>query len=220
MKFFLSLLFLLAFANCFSQKLVSSKLLPCHAIGEVTLRERIASQTFSHDTLYLEINFTHNCDIDLEPSLHAGNDSLFIDLKNVSNIYAACNCCYSMVFTIAGVTDSSYKIFVNDREFHFSKSRYVDVPPRNIPKEWCKNEINSEGLKIGYWKTRIKKTGNTHLFYYGDGSKKDNPILWGKVYSKKGVLTSVAITIEEGSESYLYDIGLRMYEQILQENER
>lgn len=220
MKSILNLLFLLAFTSCFSQKLVSYKLLPCHAIGEVTLRERIASQMVSQDTLYLEINFSDNCDVDLKPIFHSGKDSLFIDLKNVSDIYAACDCCYSMLFTIAGVPDSSFTLILNNKELKFSKSQYIDVPPRTIPKEWCKNEVNSDGLKIGYWKTRSKKTGNTYIFYYGDGSKRGNPVLWGKVYSKKGRLTSVSVTIEEGSESYLYDIGLRMYEQILQENER
>jgi hypothetical protein len=217
MKPILSLLFLLALTNCFSQKLISSRLLPCNNYAENIYRKRIASQRLSHDTLYLEINFEANCSADLERSLRSISDSLFIDLEDVTEIHAACNCCYSMLFTITGIQDSKYKLFVNNREFKFSKSKYIDVPPRNIPKKLLKNELTADSLKVGYWKIKGKK-GNYYIAFYGNGSSKNNYPIWIKYYNKKKEVTDVSVKSEE-EEDYSIGINPRMYEEILKEKE-
>ena len=214
MKSILSLLFLLAFASCFSQKLVSYKLLPCSNYWEDTYKERIASQRFSHDTLYLEISIKANCDVDLKPTIQSKRDSLFIDLKNVSQVYALCECCYTMLFTITGVQNPSFTLFVNNKEFRFCQSKYISVPPRNIPKELLKNELTIEDLKKGYWKTKLDH-GNYDIEYYGSEPSKDRYPLWSKAFNKKGELTAVTISIE----GYLIDVSPRMYEEILKEQE-
>lgn len=217
MKSILSLFFALALTSCFSQKLVSSKLLPCNHFSEDVFRERIASQRFSQDTLYLELNFSANCDADLKPTLKSVSDSLFIDLKDISQIHAACNCCYSMLFTIAGISNPSYTLFVNNREFTFSKSRYIDVPPQTIPKELLRNELTADGLKVGYWKIKGQKDSYHHVFY-GNKPLKDNQPLWIKSFNRKGELTSVGVSIVKPSETYSIDIPITLYEHILKEN--
>lgn len=217
MKSVIYILFIFAFTDCFSQNLISSKLLPCNNYWEDIYRERIAIQKFSNDTLYLEINFKANCSADLNPVFKSISDSLFIDLKNISEIYAACDCCYSMLFTITNISNTSYRLFVNNQEFTYSKSKYLAVPPRNIPKELLKNEFTADGSKIGYWKTKVDN-GNYYIEYYGDRPSKDQYPLWIKSFNKKGEVTSITVT--EAKNEYLIDVNPRIYEEILREQEK
>jgi|GEM_PF-3145518 len=216
MKSILSLLFFLSSICGFSQELISSELLPCSIYWEDIYRERIASQRFSHDTLYLEVNLSANCAVQFKPTLKSSNDSLFIELKNTSEIYDACNCCYTMLFTITGVQNSSFKLFINNKEFIFSKSKYIDIPPRNIPKELLKNEFTIDSLKKGYWKIEGIK-GNYHIVFFGNEPSKENEPIWIKSFNKKGELTSVSVAAEKPTDHYSIGINLRMYEQILNE---
>jgi hypothetical protein len=217
MKSVVYLLFLFAFNYCFSQNLISSKLLPCNNYWEDIFRERIAVQKFSGDTLYLEVNLKANCSADLKPVFKSISDSLFIDLKDISEIHTACNCCYSMLFTIANIRNNSFKLFLNNQEFTYSKSKYLAVPPRNIPKELLKNEFTADGLKIGYWKTKVDK-GNYYIEYYGNKPSKNQYPLWIKSFNKNGEVTSIIVT--EVKDEYLIDVNLRMYEEILREQEK
>ena len=213
MKPILSLLFLLALANCFSQKLVSSKLLPCYAMGEVIFKERIASQRMSQDTLFLEVNLSAYCDVDLKATLQSSHDSLFIDLKNVAEVFSICDCCYTMLFTITEVQNPSFTLFINNKKFKFSKSRYADFPPLQIPENLVKNESDASGKKIGYWGIKTKN-GNYYLCYYGDGTSPDNEPLWKKCFSKKNQLDYVEVLLDSG-ETHSFDTI--QYERIMKE---
>ncbi|WP_341905006.1 hypothetical protein [Fluviicola taffensis] len=216
MKLIFSVFLILACTNCFSQKLVSSQLLPCYAFGEVIFKERIASQRFSYDTLYLEINLSANCAAQFKSTLKSTNDSLFIELKNISEIYDACDCCYTMLFTITEMQDSIFKLFIDQQEFRFSKSKYIDVPPRNIPKELFKNELTKDGLKVGYWKIKGQNGNYYNVFYGNDPNQDDNP-LWVKSFNKKGELTSISVRAGKPTDHYSINVNLRKYEEILNE---
>lgn len=213
MKSFLSLLFLIAFTQCFSQQLVSSELLPCNNDAEDIYRERISAQRWSNDTLYLEINIKANCASELIPELKNINDSLIISIKNSSKIYAACNCCYTMHLVVTNeIQNKVFKLLVNKKELKFSKSRYIDVPPPYISEEWLKNEFTSHGLRKGYWKTKEDK-GNYRIDFYGDEPSKDGYPVWSKSFNKKGAVLTV--TVSEGN--YFIDVNIKKYKEIIQE---
>lgn len=216
MKLIPSLLFFLSFSCSFSQELISSELLPCSNYWEDIYRERIASQRFSQDTLYLEVNLSANCAARFKSALKSTNDSLFIELKNISEIYDACNCCYTMLFTLTEMQDSIFTLFIDRQEFRFSKSRYIDVPPRNIPKELLRNKLTKDGLKVGYWKIKGHNGNYYHVFYGDDPSQDDNP-LWVKSFNKKGELTSISVRAGKPTDHYSIYVNLRKYEEILKE---
>jgi hypothetical protein len=220
MKSILSLLYFLSFTYCFSQELLSSKLLPCNeTIGQDLYNRRIISQKLSHDTLFLEVGFVHNCAAILKSELKVNNNSLFLNLENVSEAYEACNCCYTMLFTIIDVPNSSYKLFIDSTEYKLSKSKYIDFPPREISKKLLKNETNAEGKKIGYWK--IKTQHGFTISYYGDGSAYNNRSLWKKEYKTKNELVSVSILRirPDVIESYNAEIDKDFYLKIIAEIE-
>ena len=220
MKSLLALSIFFFSVNGISQKLVSSKLLPCNNYADDIYRERISSQRLSNDTLYLEIDFIHNCSVELAPEMQAKGDSLFINLKNVSEVYAACICCYSMLLTIAEMKDSSYNLIINDTPFLFSRSKYIDVPPGNIPKKELKNQISKNGLRIGYWKIKNKlQPGSYHISYYGFEPDSVNHPLWIKSFNKKNELISVSVQIIKPTDRYMIYIDLKKYEEILLEKQ-
>ena len=220
MKSIFGVFLILACTNCFSQKLVSSRLLPCNkTIGQDIYNRRIISQKLSHDTLYLEVGFVHNCAAILESELNVSNDSLFLNLENVSEAYAACNCCYTMLFILIDVPNSSYKLFIDSAEYKFAKSKYIDFPPREIPKKLLKNKTNDEGKKIGYWK--IKTKHGFLISYYGDGSTLNNSALWIKKLNTKNEVASVSILriTPDVKESYNAVLDKDFYLKILAEIE-
>lgn len=218
-----SRLFLIIFffvSNGFSQQLVSYKLLPCHNYAEDIYRERISSQKLSNDTLYLEIDLIHNCSAQLEPEMHTNGDSLFINLKNVSDVYATCICCYSMLLTITEMENSTYNLIIDSTQFLFSSSKYIDVPPRNIPKKELKNQISKNGLRIGYWKNKSKiQPGSYYISYYGAEPDSINHPLWIKSFNKKNELISVSVEIIKPTDRYMIYIDLKKYEEILLEKQ-
>ncbi len=187
----LSILFLQLFTSN-AQELVSFKILPCkEAIGHNIYQNRIISQIRSGDTLLLEIEFIANCAVELSPTLSSRNDTLFLELTNVSEIYAACDCCYNMLLSIFDPSGKSYKLFVDETEFPYSKSRYIDFPPREIPKKLLKNKTDKEGKRIGYWKTETKN--GYSIAYFGNGSTYKNHPVWRKNFNAANELTGVNI---------------------------
>ena len=202
------LICILILSNGFSQKLIDYKLLPCNEIvGHHLYRNRIISQTKSGDSLILEIGFIANCAIEFSPTLSSRNDTLFLDLTNISEIYAACDCCYNMLFYIADTTDnSSYNLLVNKEEFKFSKSRYIDFPPREVSKKLLKNQTNKEGKRIGYWKVKTKN--GYYIAYYDNGSTYQNHPVWKKGFNSKNELTGVGIfkVAKDGTNEIYYTV--------------
>lgn len=194
--------------------------MPCdEPIGHDIYNRRIVSQKSSHDTLILEVSFVHNCAAELEAELKATNDSLFINLENVSEVYAACNCSYSMFFMLTEVQDSCFKLFVDSTAYKFSKSKYINFPPNKINKKLLKNKTNSDGKKIGYWK--IKTKYGVIISYYGDGSTFNNYSLWRKKLNKKNEVVSVSILkiTPDPMESYHMILERDSYLKIISEIE-
>ncbi len=212
----------LILSNGFSQKIIESKLLPCKGeIGSNIYRDRIISQTRFGDSLLLEIGFIANCAVEFSPVLTSKSDTLFLELTNVSEAYAMCDCCYNMLFYILDTTDySSHKLFVNQKEFKLSKSRYIDFPTNEkISRKLLKNETNAQGLKVGYWGHKTKH--GYYIYYYGDGSVVKNYAVWEKFFNDKKELETVSILLitPDITESYYVTLGKKHYLEIVAEIE-
>lgn len=216
----LSILFLQLFTSK-AQELVNFKILPCkEAIGHNIYKDRIISQTCSGDTLLLEIGFTQNCAAELSPALTSHNDTLFLELPNISEAYAACDCCYTMLLSILDTSGHAFKLFVNETEFPYSKSRYIDFPPREVSKKLLKNETNPNGQKIGYWKTETKN-GYT-ISYFGNGSTYKNHPVWRKSFNSEDELTGINIfkvALDETNEIYSMAFDVEEYLKVITEIE-
>lgn len=215
------LICILVLSNGFSQKLIGYKLLPCkEAIGHNIYKDRIISQTCSGDTLLLEIGFTQNCAAELSPALTSHNDTLFLELPNISEAYSACDCCYTMLLSIFDTSGHAFKLFVNETEFPYSKSRYIDFPPREVSKKLLKNETNPNGQKTGYWKTETKN--GYAISYFGDGSTYKNHPVWRKSFNSENELTGINIfkvALDETNEIYSMAFDAEEYLKIITEIE-
>ncbi len=211
----------LILSNGFSQKLIDYKLLPCkEAIGSNIYKDRIISQTRSGDSLFLEIGFTHNCAAEFSPSLTSRHDTLFLELPNISEASAGCTCCFTLLLSVFDTSGKSYKLFVDETEFPYSKSRYIDFPPREIPKKLLKNKTDKEGKRIGYWKVETKN--GYSIYYFGDGSTYKNHAVWRKNFNSANELTGVHIfkVARDGTmEIYYMVIETEKYLEIITEIE-
>lgn len=221
MKTILLIIGIIFSPGVFSQKLIGSKLLPCkQAIGHNIYRNRIISEERSGDSLVLEIGFVHNCSAVFAPALTSRNDSLFIELPNISEVYAACDCCFSMLFYISGMADRPYTLFVDSTEFVYSKYRYIDFPPNEkIPENQLKNERNMAGKRIGYWKVEFEKRYS--ISYYGDGSTPNNLSIWRKSFNAENKLEGFSMLkiTPDITESFHMSFDAEEYLRILAEIE-
>ena len=212
MKHLFLILFLLQFFSANAQKLVSFEVLPCkETIGLNFYRNRLITKFQNHDTLYLQISFVANCGILYKGNLENKKDSVLLSFENISEGYEACNCLFLMDIIISEVSDSSPCIYIDNKEYSFSK-KYVDLPPETIRKKEIKNRINQDGLKIGLWKTS-SNTGSYAISFYENGIA-----LWKKTYSSNGKLSGVQVRFQFEDEATNYSIGPEEYEKMIREN--
>jgi len=155
--------------NSVSQTIVKKHLSACdrNSIPHY-LRNRIVSKRMSYDTLYLTIGFTGNCSIQLQPKLTGTNDTLFLELTNVSEIYAMCDCCFEVELTVTGVPDTNFVLIYPHHYSFFDKNMIeIDTVLNEILSEQSNkfifpleaefrnvntfNQLTPEGLRTGLW---------------------------------------------------------------------
>ncbi len=206
----------LILSNSFSQKLIDYKLLPCNEpIGNTQiLNQGILAQKWENDTFQIQIGFIDNCSFELKPSALIKNDTLKLNLENVSGTMAFCGCYFKVNLALSEITDSFNVVVVNNQPFKSIKSKYTDFPPNEpIPKKWVKNKLDNKGNKIGYW--RIKGiNGFYYISYFGDGSFPGNGPLWTKCFSNNNKLFSLELNLHANDN---LTFSQKQYELILKE---
>lgn len=210
------LICILILSNGFSQKLIAYKLLPCHEpIGNSQIfNQGILFQKLENDTLRIKIGLIENCSFELKPSAFIKNDTLKLNLENVSETMAFCGCYFKVDLCLSEIKDSFKLVVVNNRPFESIKSKYVDFPPNDpIPKKWFTNQSDEKGNKIGYW--RIKGINKFYyISYFGDGSFPGNEPFWIKCFSKNNELFSLELNLQANNG---LNFSKKQYELILKE---
>jgi hypothetical protein len=90
----------------------------------------IQKQTIN-DTLLLQLGLVRNCEFQTSPKLSMRQDTLFVELENSSERFAACECYFELNIRAVGITDSAFKsIFSsqNKRQVEFIPypSKFID----------------------------------------------------------------------------------------------
>src|SRR5690606_14962053 len=63
----------------------------------------LISKTIENDTLFVQLGVVRNCSFKPKVFLSQSGDSLIFELKNSSNTFTACNCCYEIEILITDV---------------------------------------------------------------------------------------------------------------------
>jgi hypothetical protein len=83
----------------------------------------IQKQTIN-DTLLLQLGLVRNCEFQTSPKLSMRQDTLFVELENSSERFAACECYFELNIRAVGITDSAFKSI-----FSYQNKRQVEFIP-------------------------------------------------------------------------------------------
>ncbi len=170
------------------------------------IRNRIVSKELSNDTLKLSIGFTANCCLSPKPVINHFNDTLYIEIENVSKMYCACECCFELNFTIKDKFDSALVVvykkketIIKDKEFQdsmtyqvlsYSKNKFLFPTMEEINRHEIDNKLNEFGCRIGLW--RIEKNNILYADIYYTENATDKPIIeWSVIYDSKGLIKEI-----------------------------
>ena len=141
---------------------------------------RLISKKMINDTLNLKIGIVNNCDFTPKVQHLKKSDSLYLSIKNVSQITAACNCYYELELKIPEIKDTNFITFLENRELIYSVNKYIFPRPDEFENSQKYNQFSANGEKKGLWivyhknsnqiKTRIfyelNKSGNSQVKWY------------------------------------------------------
>ncbi|MEY5002054.1 MAG: hypothetical protein RLZZ211_2090 [Bacteroidota bacterium] len=138
-KLLLAFLLSLIVQSSYAQRVVYYQLSECDMkrAEELSSANFLISKQTINDTLLLQLGLVRNCEFQTSPKLSMRHDTLFVELENSSERYAACECYFELTIRSVGITDSAFKgIFSNQNkglvEFKPYPSQFID--PENNDK--------------------------------------------------------------------------------------
>lgn len=198
--------------------LLSHRLSDCNPEDYETLvRKRIVSKTVSNDTLSLRIGFMESCCGELKPEFWQSNDTLYLTMHNLSDIFCPCNCCYEMAMQVSDISDTNFVLMWGDFVLK-TESKYPKLPHEyEFNDKTPVNQLNAEGLKVGLWREE-NKNGFRIEIYYGINPRGESLIIWRRVYDKKGKLKQIAVG--NGQSEDLFEFEPEFYSKFFEKQEK
>lgn len=206
MKYTVNIMLILACLVSNAQELASYKLSDCDSDSYVELmRRRIVSKEIKGDTLTLKLGFTENCCLSPKPTIQSSNDTLFLSMENVSDLYCACDCCFEMETIVLNVKDTNFVLMWGEYEVK-TQSKYPKLPHEYIIDENTPiNKLNSDSLKVGLWNKYVESSGRKYEIFYDLNPTEKAIILWTRVYDKNGKLLEIGVKKERSGDLLLFE---------------
>ncbi|WP_103071626.1 hypothetical protein [Aquimarina sediminis] len=86
-------------------------------------KNRIISQPIKKDTLFIKIATTANCCTSFIPSIHFEKKILKLSYEEYGE-YCNCICYYEFDYTITGIKEKEYSVYLNDKKIEYSAEKY------------------------------------------------------------------------------------------------
>jgi hypothetical protein len=218
-KFATYLLYFVFGFNCLSQRVIDTQISGCDTKSDSEyIRNRLIAKELKQDTLTLNLGLVLNCCVTPNPSVTFINDTLFLQIRNDSDIWCACNCCFELTITIKGIPDTMFTLiqrvetreFVNNavekrslnQELKQHRNKYIFPDPDEIGTFNGVNQRNSDGEKIGRWNEK-KNNDVKHTIYYAINQYEKSVPLWWMMQDNSGDL--IEICAKKGSSSICID---------------
>lgn len=180
----------------FSQDIVSYEISACGRFSHVEYRHenRLIDKSFVRDTLHLKLGVVRNCHFDPKLSVTCKPDSLLLDLRNTSELFAACQCYYEIRIDIVEIKDTNFNLYCLADQIQFSEkgmeelveikeifpfsNKYIFPKPSEIALSEPKNQYNAEGLTIGIWQINTDNQDKIDLAFYEEDSTGEVYVKW------------------------------------------
>ena len=212
MKFLIIILLILIGKFSFSQVVVELKKSNCKANTDIDFTQnRLIRKSISSDTLILSIELMQNCDVLPVAYIDYTKDTLVLEIKNKSNLFAACNCYFKFNLKIIGVKDTNFILI-----HKFTATEFVEKEFKNVIKEEGLsyenkytlpsfeeihkvrevNKINGDSLKVGLW---VSYFDNSKIIkekqFYELNKKGKQRFKWVVYFNENSELTRVCSLI-------------------------
>lgn len=170
---------------------------------------RLVQKTVLNDTLYLDIGIVRNCALETKVELSKSQDSLFIKIQNISDIWTACICCFELNIVATGITDTNFVLMLEKERIKF-----IDENGEKLPKKYTEiktysnkfifpeigeimdseseNQFYNDSLKVGYWSyyyEGTKRLNRKTLYFINDAGQSQTN--WYANFDKKGNMIEV-----------------------------
>lgn len=221
MKYTITILLIITVRVLLAQNVVGINMSNCDSNSdpEYMYTNRLISKSIVNDTLHLELGLVRNCAFKPSVELNSSADSLIIEIKNVSEMWMGCICCFEMTVMAVGVKDTSFTLIQKYLFEDFTKEGFIEYEAYSEVKSYSNkfifpslaeiesatpdNQMVNDSLKIGAW--HIMDTVSNVLkakalfFIDGDGKSRTK---WYATYDKKGEITEVCAFTGIDSEGY------------------
>ena len=199
-----------------AQELVSVNMSSCdkNSNPEYLHTNRLINKELIGDTLNLTIGIVRNCGFYPEINSSYTKDSLNLIIKDGSEIYESCLCCFELELKYVGIEDTNFCLTqqVNHVDFssgsikeHSAKNRiseysnkFIFPTPKEIESAVPKDKLNEDNLKVGVWRIDSKVDVNKYyIVKYFITPKGDSRSLWRVCYNtdheiiEVGALTNI-----------------------------
>ncbi len=183
------------------------------------IKNRISNVEKSGDLIKITINFSENCCAEFDPAINFVDNKLYLlPFTKKSDVYCACDCCFSIEYDISGLNDKNFEIYFKDKKVEYSENYYDTISPSfETFQDEIINRTNKYGFMEGKW-----------MSFYDDCSINSIRVfppsvlyfeaypLWTKLFYQNGKLAvydrndTVQEWFEDGTiqyESYEYSVG-------------
>lgn len=210
MKYTIAIVLLFSLRILLAQEVVKVSISPCDTGShpEYIYPNRLISKNLDHDTLHFDIGLVRNCSFEPEITLEQRNDSLIVQIENVSDISMACLCCYTLSVSAIGLKDTNFILVnqyieedISDTGFEYwtayteikkYPNKFIFPSLSEIESAKPLNKMTIDSLKVGTWHF-IDTTTNSlkakSLFYIDDmGTSRAK---WYVIYNEEGEIIEV-----------------------------
>lgn len=220
----------------FSQDIVSYEISACDRFGQVEyMREnRLIDKSFVEDTLHLKLGVVRNCHFDPKITATFKPDSLLLDLRNTSELFAACQCYYEIRMDIVEIKDTNFNLYCLAEHITFSergmeeliqikeifpfRSKYIFPKLSEIALSEPKNQFNAEGLTVGIWQIITDNQDKINLAFYEEDSTGEVYVKWHARLDLDGNIEQICAKLDQKNISTC--ISGEDYLQLVAEEEK
>jgi hypothetical protein len=234
--------------TAFSQKVVSLQMGDCKRDSYPMFmhRNRLIQKELKNDTLILRLGIVRNCSFSPMVEIDYVEDTLMLNISNISTDYAACDCCYELDLHIVGVSDTNFTLgetFMNNdivdiddfevfidqefkewidfEEFNYHPNKFIFPTLEEVESITEYDQLYADSLKIGLWIQYSHYYPNNYskvfYFIYDFGKSR---IKWSISYNGKQEITEVRALkgIDPRGISELHSINGEKYLNLMSTN--
>ena len=195
--------------NLFGQQLIDFSTSSCseHSYPEF-IKRRVISKELEKEILTVRLGLVLNCCLEPDVRLNYMNDSLFIQIQNISSTVCGCECCFEITIRATGIPNTDFTVIYEKESLHFGdylETIYVPYILYEHPSKYAfptydelkafekdtgeMNLVAENDQRVGLW--RIMGDTKNYLSKYRIDERGISKCEWSASYDIDGELLEV-----------------------------